>query len=464
MNGITHRVRFDKLCLLIAAAFIVGCSSGSAGTLAAEGEACEKTADCDGDLRCIEQVCVASGDADTDTGEDSGAPDEDLSDLLFDPATIVEVEIEMDPADWDLVRNEVREVSGLFESPCLQEPFYSNYTFKPATVTVNGELIEQAGVRKKGFLGSVNADRPSLKIAFDEYVPDGECFSLNRLTLNNNLQDGSQVKQCLAYGLFAAAGVPAPRCNFAHVRVNGQDLGIYTNVESYKKRFIARHFDDNEGRLYEGTFADFHDEWIATFEPKTDEANEDRSDLEAIKAALDLPDDELEAALRALIDVDEFMRFWAVESLVNHGDGYATNRNNYYIYFDPTTGLASFMSWGADQVFGDTKFNDGVTFVGSVLTRRLYGLPATQAQYVAVMQELLNTIWDEDALIAWVDRMEALVEPVVGHELSGQTDQIRNYISGRRATFEPFLAHPPDFNAPFPPVPCEEFGGGGGKP
>ncbi len=316
--------------LLVFLLGLLGCRGGNSEGLAEEGEACEKTADCAEDLRCLDQVCVPGGDGDTDTEADGGAPDEDLSDLLFDPATIVEVEIEMAPADWDLVRNEVRDISGLFESPCLQEPFYSNYTFKPAAVTVNRERFEQAGVRKKGFL--------------------------------------------------------------------------------------------------------------------------------------DLPDDELEAALQALIDLDEFMRFWAVESLVNHGDGYATNRNNYYIYFDPTTGLASFMPWGADQVFKSSKFNDGVTSVGSTLTRRLYGLPATQAQYVTVMQELLDTIWDESALLAWVDRMEALVEPVVGHELSGQTDQIRNYISGRRATFGPFLAHPPAFDDPFPPVPCEEFGGGGGKP
>ncbi|MCP4678471.1 MAG: hypothetical protein GY854_23760, partial [Deltaproteobacteria bacterium] len=402
---------------------------------------------------------------DSDSDADSGTSDEDFSDLLFDPATIIEVEIEMNPADWDAVRTETRDTSGLFESPCLTEPFYSPFTYKPAMVTVDGEVFEQVGVRKKGFLGSINSDRPSLKVSFDEYVEGQECRNMHRLTLNNNLQDGSQVKQCLAYGLFAAAGVPAPRCNFAHVTVNGQDLGIYTNVESYKKRFIARHFDDNEGRLYEGTFSDFHDEWIATFEPKTDEDNEDRSDLQAIKAALELPDSELEAALSELVDLDEFMHFWAVESLVNHGDGYATNRNNYYIYFDPTTGLANFMPWGADGTFGDNKFNDGVTFVGSMLTRRLYGLPATQARYVAVMSDLLDTIWDEEALLAEADRMKALIAPFFDSSgFAGQVDAVKDYISGRRATFEPVLDDPPAFDDPFPQVPCEEFGGGGGKP
>ncbi len=50
------------------------------------------------------------------------------------------------------------------------------------------------------------------------------------------------------------------------------------------------------------------------------------------------------------------------------------------------------MPWRADQVFKSTKFSDGLTFVGSMLTRRLYGLPATQAKYVTAMRNLLDTI------------------------------------------------------------------------
>jgi hypothetical protein len=37
------------------------------------------------------------------------------------------------------------------------------------------------------------------------------------MTLNNNKQDPSAIHQCLGYAVFADAGVPAPRCNFAHV-------------------------------------------------------------------------------------------------------------------------------------------------------------------------------------------------------------------------------------------------------
>ena len=121
-------------------------------------------------------------------------------------------------------------------------------------------------------------------------------------------------------------------------------------------------------------------------------------------------------------------------------------------------------------MFKSSKFNDGLTFVGSMLTRRLYGLPATRARYATVMQGLLDTVWDEEALLGEADRMEALLSPFFdgtdskGGNLSSYIDKVQDYISARRAALEPMLDDPPAFDDPFPSVPCEEFGGGGGKP
>ncbi len=39
----------------------------------------------------------------------------------------------------------------------------------------------------------------------------------------------------MAYKLFNDAGVQAPRCSFAKVTVNGEYLGLYSNVESIGK-------------------------------------------------------------------------------------------------------------------------------------------------------------------------------------------------------------------------------------
>jgi spore coat protein CotH len=187
----------------------------------------------------------------------SGAPDPSAP--VFDPTRVIEVEVEIAAADWDVLRAHSRTINDIFGA-CLMEPFADPFTYFPATVTIDGRRMEQVGIRKKGFLGSLDPDKPSLLIQFDEYV-ERPFFGLRSFTVNNSKQDPSFIRQCLTYQTFAAAGVPASRCNFAHVRVNGMDLGSFVHVEGGNKDFLGRHFDDPDGNLYEGTLSDFRAGW-----------------------------------------------------------------------------------------------------------------------------------------------------------------------------------------------------------
>jgi len=444
---------FGTLCVFMIIA-LVGCSGGS-GAGATNGAAGSNNGDSEG---------AVGASANASNNGDITSFGKDPSETLFDPATIVEVDIVMDAADWNDIRNQTRDLSKVFGPGCRSEPFFSPFTYVPATVTVNGEELQSVGVRKKGFLGSLDNQKPSLKISFDEYVADQELFGMNRLTLNNNKQDPSQIRQCVAYSLFLSAGIPAPRCNFAQVNVNGRELGVFSNVESIKKRFIARHFDDNDGRLYEGTLSDFAPHWINTFEAKTNKDDPDRSDLIAVQTALEETDEELETALSQVINIDRFMTYWALEAMINHGDGYALNRNNFYIYNDPTTGLLEFIPWGADQVLRPfTKFGDSLTFVESILTRRLYQLPATQQQYVTEVQAQFDAIWSEVNILKEIDRMEVLIGTIANDEHAGdewfdlavEVEIVRQFVRTRRAVLESVLNAPPYFDKPPPIWPCE---------
>ena len=207
----------------------------------------------------------------------------------------------------------------------------STLAYFSAEVTIDNESHSNVGVRKKGFIGSMNYDKPSFKIRFDKFVDDQTYLDAKRLTLNNDVQDASYVRQCLAYDLFRAVGTPAPRCNYAHVFVNGVDLGIFTNVESIKKPFIRRNFTDPEGNLYEGTLSDFREGWMGTYNQKTNESTPDKAIIEAMAALLEGPDEGLIEALSEYIDMDAFLNFWVVETLTAHWDGYAGNTNNYHI-------------------------------------------------------------------------------------------------------------------------------------
>src|SRR5688500_9159861 len=133
---------------------------------------------------------------------------------------------------------------------------------------------------------------------------------LEKMTLNNSVQVAAYVNQCIAYQVFDRAGIAVPRCSFATVAVYGQPLGVYVHVESIETELLDHHFGDDDGNLYEGTLSDFTDDWYGTLEKKNNQAADDWSDVDALFAAAQAPDDQILAQLAAVIDLEEFLTFW----------------------------------------------------------------------------------------------------------------------------------------------------------
>jgi hypothetical protein len=409
---------------------------------------------------------VAADDSASTEAKDTGDSTEkvpDATDAVYDPDTIVEVSIEMDSADWDTLRFQRRNLMEMLSGDCMSAPFENPFTWFPATVTIQGTTLDHVGVRKKGLIGSESSTKPGLKVSFDKYMDGGEFSALDEITLNNSVQDPSYLHQCLGYGLWRASGLPSSRCNFAHVTVNGDDLGVYVNVEPIGKDLIRRFFADASGNLYEGRLSDFREGWLDTFEKKTNEDDPDRSDLATLADALQADDPDLLAAVDPYLDVDAFYSYWAMEILLGHWDSYDANTNNFYVYHDPTSGKFSFFPWGIDSVLDMPEpFGNGQpvsAVAASEISHRLYHLDASRDAFVARLADLLDTVWDETALLAEVDRMEALVEPYVSRSVhaswSTAVDTIRTVIAGRRGAIEQELEDgPPDLNNPLRDAAC----------
>ena len=396
--------------------------------------------------------------------QDSDA-DGDPSDAYFALDRVLNIEIEIAPEDWDTLRHQTRTFEDLMaeiEEYGLSRPFANIYTWFSGTVTVDGEAYSNVGVRKKGFLGSQSDTKPSLKLRFDKYVDDRSLGGvIERMTLNNSTQDPSLINTCLAYQVFAVAGLPSSRCNFATVTVNGKNLGLYVHVEEIKPPFLARHFDSAEGNLYEGTISDFTPEYRGTFEKKTNEDADDWSDIDAVVSALQDPS---EAGLEALIksvDLDRFLSFWATEVLVGHWDGYTGDRNNYHFYREPD-GPFVFIPWGVDDTFhlkDDPNPFDHVTepppsvLALTAIPNRLYNNPDWRAKYVVRLKKLLDAVWNEAELLASVDEMAAIVRrhalPEVRPEAAADAERVRQFIGKRRAEIlDDLTPEPPEWPEP----------------
>jgi hypothetical protein len=322
--------------------------------------------------------------------------------------------------------------------------------------------IDRVGVRKKGFLGSLDDEKPSLKVKFDEYVKGEHLYGLGRLTLNNCKQDPSLIRQCIGYSLFEEAGLAAPRCNFARVAVNGADLGNFAHVESVKKQVLRRHYESEEGHVYEGTMSDFREGWTGTFEKKTNKDDPAGEDIQALAEAIDVDDSELLSSIGPLVDLDQFYTFWATEVLIGHWDGYTANTNNFFVYHDPGSDKFEFIPWGIDNILssGDEVPAIRSVFATGILPWRLYQIPEAQGEYVSRLEDLLATVWDEEALHAEVDRMEPLLAPYIDDDVADNMDRVRDFISSQRGVIEDELAGgPPEWTEPLREEICfEEIG------
>ena len=82
------------------------------------------------------------------------------------------------------------------------------YEYVPAKVTIDGVTFQKVGLRKKGFIGSQDTTRPSLKIKLDLFEAGQKIDGLKTLTLNNNKQDVTLMNQYLGYRMFDQAQSP----------------------------------------------------------------------------------------------------------------------------------------------------------------------------------------------------------------------------------------------------------------
>jgi hypothetical protein len=386
--------------------------------------------------------------------ESAPPPQPDETKALYDPAHVVEVSLSLDAKDWDKLRRQGHSVDEYIQCNMAAPDPYKNF---PAAAIIDGQALPKVGVRKKGSFGSAALSMPSLKLSLDQYVKDTKLYGVDELTLNNAFQDPALIKQCLAYDLLRKVGVPASRCNFAHVTVNGKDLGVYVDVEPVGPKMLGRFFADNTGNLFEGTGGDFLAGAMAGFEKKTNKSNPDRSELDAVTAALAADDAHLLEKLGAVVNLDEFMTFWAMEAVLGLWDGYSNNRNNFYVYVDPTSKKMSFIVWGPDMSFSAEDVTRGVDRPQSVsaeaaLPKRLYAHAAGRKMYLERLRQLLDSSWNEQEINAAIDQMRArLLTQLPGQAafLDKALAPVRDFVNKRRSVITAELA--PAVEWPFPP-------------
>ncbi len=128
-------------------------------------------------------------------------------------------------------------------------------TYSTCSVVIDNEAVKNVAIRGKGntSLSSVRnmgSQRYSFKIEFDQYEDGKNYHGLDKLSLNNIIQDNTYMKDYLAYRLMDEFGVDSPLCSFVYVTVNGEDWGLYLAVEGVEDSFLQRSYGRDTGKLY----------------------------------------------------------------------------------------------------------------------------------------------------------------------------------------------------------------------
>ena len=304
----------------------------------------------------------------------------------------------------------------------------------PATVIVGTNVFESVSVHVKGAAGSTRSidDNPALTLSFGKFKEGQECFGLRKLHLNNSVQDPTRLDELVASSLYRMAGVPTARTTHALVRLNGRDLGLYVLKEGYDKTFVRRNFPrgtNEPGNLYDGGFVRDIDQDL---DRDVGSGTNSYADLKLLRAAVDEPAATRGPKLAAILDINRFLTFLAIQSFTDDWDGYARNHNNYRLYHDPVTGQFNFIPHGMDQLFANSGQPIEPGWNG-VVVQRLFELPDYRDRFLDRLAALGTNILTEAVLTNLVDGATARLHVAMAGREKEEQDRLFNDIARLRS-------------------------------
>jgi spore coat protein H len=272
---------------------------------------------------------------------------------LFEWAHVPTFDLHLPADEWTRLQQNAREEEYTAAEACFE-----------------GGRIGTIGLRFKGAhgtlyncfdeTGALVCDRLSMKLKFDEFFEDQRFFGLKRLNFNANRFDDSRMKERLAYDLYRAADVVAPRASWAVVRVNGQSLGLYGMVEQLDGRFTADRWPENpDGNLFKEVWPTDTDEERLVAALSTNEQTADVSGFSSFAAAVVAsPEDQVLNTLGAHTDVEYWARYMAVDDAVVsydgvtyfYTDGAGSHNHNYYFY-EHSPSSFTLVPWDVESTF-----------------------------------------------------------------------------------------------------------------
>ena len=376
-------------------------------------------------------------------------------DEVFTADTVKRLDIEITATNWQAMLDDMTATYGPFGSggrPLASDE--ENPIWVPGSVFYEGTQWYQVGVRFKGNSSLQSAwgmgvMKLPLKLDFDEFedtypqIKNQRFYGFKKLSLSSGYQDQSLMREKIAADIFREAGLTSAHTVFCRVFIDHGTgpiyFGLYTLVEVVDDTVIEDQYAADGGNLYkpEGLGASFEDGTFAEtyFEKKSNEDAGDWSDIlsvfDAVHAATRLSAPALwRTGLEEVLDVDVFLNWLAVNTVIQNWDTYGLMTHNYYLYNDPGSGRLNWIPWDNNEALQDGKQGGALAldFEGVnadwPLIRYLYDDATYRARYVARVEAAIEGPFAPSRMIPIYQSARNLIEPyVVGAEgeLGGYT-------------------------------------------
>jgi len=280
---------------------------------------------------------------------------------------------------------------------------------------------------------------------FDEYedeypqIDNQRFYGFKKLSLKNNFNDLSMLREKVAGDVYRNAGLVAPHTAFYTLYVDygegPQYFGLYTLVEEVDDTVIDTQFADDDGNLYkpdgdaatfaEGTYNE--DEYVK----KTNEDDGDFSDVQKLLSVLhdDTRITDVESwrsELEEVFDTDVFLKYLAKNTAIQNWDTYGRMTHNYFLYNDPDTDKLTWIPWDNNEALQEGKQGGSLALDFSDLQSSTWPLIAYlyqdevyKSQYDNYLKEVINGPFNVSTIQAQYNSYATIVEDHASSEING---------------------------------------------
>ncbi len=355
-----------------------------------------------------------------------------------------------EPGDDVFGTNQILTVELTFSQTGFWDSLVANYsteTYMKADVAITDlsgiSTFEDIGIRLKGNSSYGHpGEKKSFKIDFNRYVDSLDYDKMEKLNFGNCFKDPTFMREKIIYDLSRDAGVPAPRCIYANVYMNGTFWGFYDVVEQIDDDFLNTHFDNSSENLFKagaafdvGSYAAdlmYYGIDTASYEARysleNNSTENDWTDLIKLTNFINNSTDAVFAdSLAYYFNVPVLMKSLVTDNLFSNLDSYTNSARNYYIYHNPINNLWEWIKWDCNEAFGSYSGGGmgggGITDMTTLetdyyalsrpLLERIVTIDATRETYNYYYCVIKNNYFTSDYINAKVDELYSLIQASV---------------------------------------------------